>query len=95
MVIDIILDRKGWEEDGRKDWYNIYRLRNIYDYAVANGWDYLASAIDCGTEEDIQNALCIYIDMNDYNPELKDYIRSVKWDVHELPIYNIQSRKEK
>ena len=85
MVIDVILDRRGGGKEGYKDWYNIDKLRDIYDYAVANGWDYLASAIDCGTEEDIQNALCVYIDSNGYNPELKDYIRSVKWDADEFP----------
>lgn len=79
MVIDVILDRRDYETDGLADWYNINALRRIYDYAVDNGWDYLSRAIDGGTEADVKCALCRYIDKNEYNPRIKDYINSVEW----------------
>lgn len=39
----------------------------------------ISMAMDYGTEEDVKRALCDYIDKQDYNPEIKDYINSVDW----------------
>lgn len=37
-------------------------------------YDYLENV-----KEDVRNALCQYIDENEYNPEIKKYINSVNW----------------
>lgn len=81
MIIDMILDRKGFEEDGVMDYYNPKRF---YDMMMAYGEDggsgfAIARAMDCGTEDDVRRELCGYIDRNQYNPEIKDYINSVEW----------------
>ncbi len=39
----------------------------------------ILKALDSGEEPDVKEALCKYIDANDYNPEIKDYIQSVDW----------------
>lgn len=39
----------------------------------------IADAMDGGTEEDVKRELCRYIDAEDYNPEIKDYVNSVDW----------------
>lgn len=39
----------------------------------------ISRAMDYGTEEDVKKALCDYIDNNEYNPEIKKYIRSKEW----------------
>lgn len=80
MVIDIILDRRAFErEDGNYEWYGKRQFRYLYDYAVSFQFDYLGRALDSGEEEDVKLALCRYIDENGYNPNIKEYIRSVKW----------------
>lgn len=39
----------------------------------------ISMAMDYGTEDDVKRALCNYIDKQDYNPAIKDYINSVNW----------------
>lgn len=81
MIIDMILDRKGFEEDGYTDYY---RPKHFYDMMMAYGSDggsgfAIARAMDSGTEDDVRRELCGYIDRNNYNPEIKEYINSVNW----------------
>lgn len=74
MLIDLILDRK----DGDK-----YVVRDLYNYVqdYTDNPDYMAvaRALDAGTETDVISALCDYISHENYNPEICDYICSVKW----------------
>ena len=42
-------------------------------------FDYITIAMDYGTEEDVRKALCRYIDDNEYNEKIKDYINSRAW----------------
>ena len=42
-------------------------------------FDYITLAMDYGTEADVRKALCRYIDDNDYNEKIKDYINSRDW----------------
>lgn len=74
MLIDLILDRK----DGDK-----YVARNLYEYVqdYTDNPDYMAvaRALDAGTEADVISALCDYIEHENYNPEICDYICSVSW----------------
>ena len=79
MVIDVILDRRAFERDGNFTWYTEDKVGDLYEYATFFGFDNLASALDGGGEEDVKDALCEYIESQDYNPEIKDYIRSVRW----------------
>lgn len=72
MIIDLILDRKEGTPYEPKTFYN--SCMGYDDIA-----DEITRAMDVGTEEDIKEALCAYIDNQSYNPEIKNYIRSVKW----------------
>lgn len=71
MIIDAIIEAK---EDG-----DYMGLRYLYDQSVFFGFDSLASAIDCGENADIQRELCKYIDSEEYNPELKEFVNSFDW----------------
>jgi hypothetical protein len=72
MIIDLILDRK----DGVK-----YNPRAFYSDCMGYGRvGYgITRALDNGTEQHVKQALCKYIDDNDYNLTIKDYINSVEW----------------
>lgn len=72
MIIDLILDRK----DGYR--YNAHEFYGeVMEYGEV-GFE-ITRAMDEGTEEDVKNALCQYIDENEYNPEIKKYINYVNW----------------
>lgn len=75
MIIDCILDAKDDPES--------YDAKAFYDYVTDESsifeFDYIASALDCGTNADVQKALCRYIDDNGYNPEIKDFVNSFVW----------------
>ena len=75
MIIDAILDRR----EGLP--YNEKCARYIYDQATFFEMDSLARAFDMGSNEDCQRELARYIDSNDYNESIKDFVYSysVKW----------------
>ena len=78
MIVDRILDRKGFEEDGVMDYYNPREFyHDMMEYG-GSGFD-IARAMDYGTEDDVRKELCKYIDRNNYNPQIKDYINRVNW----------------
>ena len=82
MIIDRILDRKFDIENGYKDEYkarNFYFDCMGYSQVFNHAFDYITIAMDYGTEEDVKKALCKYIDNNEYNPKIKDFIKSVEW----------------
>lgn len=76
MIIVLILDR----QDGAE-----YSPRRFYDEVMDYGsiWPEIAHpiarAMDGGTEEDVKRELCRYIDEQEYNPAIKDYINEVNW----------------
>lgn len=75
MIIDLILDRKDGQQYDAKDFYN-----NILQYEKTFHFrPDISRALDGGTNEDVQRALCAYIDENGWNPAIKDYINSVDW----------------
>lgn len=83
MIIDMLLDRKSWKDSfHNKDiaWGEEH-LRYIYDSASIFRFDYLARAIDSGSEDDIKNALIRYIDDEGYAhiKGLKRFVRSANW----------------
>lgn len=74
MVIDLILDRK----EGFAD-LNAEYLEDMKQYE----FDYINAAIDTNDDDTIKAALCRYIEENEYNPELKNYITSVNWSIEQ------------
>lgn len=77
MIIDLISDRKDSNIYDAytfyNDIFNYYQIdKNIYCENILN-------ALDNGTNEDVQKALCDYIKNNEYNLTLCDYINSVEW----------------
>lgn len=77
MIIDVILDRKHEEEERSQ---SIYNFRNIRDNIKAYEHDYINKAFETDDNKIIQEALCKYIQNNDYPEEIKDYINSRNWN---------------
>lgn len=81
MIIDLILDRKDddtvFTEYGNKPYTAKRFYRQLVEYGEI-GSD-IQRAFDGGTEQDIKRELCRYIDKQEYNPEIKNYINSVTW----------------
>jgi hypothetical protein len=76
MLIDAILDRKDDEEE-RDDFFS-YDRDKLIDYL--DGWyDDVANALKLGDQKKIKMELCSYIDTNEYNPAIKDYINARYW----------------
>ena len=82
MIIDLILDRKDNAEFNGIDTYNahdFYIECMEYNGIFKGIADWITSAMDYGTEEDIKKELCNYIINNGYNEKICDYINSVSW----------------
>lgn len=77
MIIDLILDRKDDESSYNPHDFYVGVMR--YINATPKSATAITLAMDGGTNADVQNALCEYIDWNGYNPHLKSYIRSKEW----------------
>ena len=76
MIIDLILDRKDGVEYDAKKFYNNVRDYESYNFG-SNGA--ISAAMDYGKASDVKRELCAYIENNEYNPEIKNYINSVNW----------------
>lgn len=72
MIIDLILDRKDGYKYSAKSF-----CREVLGYGEI-GFN-ITRAFDEGDEEDIKNALCDYVLVNDYSPAICDYIREQRW----------------
>lgn len=82
MIIDLILDRKDDDENGYGDNYkphDFYMDCMGYNSIFCGIADSILGAMDYGTNKDVQRALCAYIDKNEYNPEIKEYIVTKQW----------------
>lgn len=81
MIIDMILDRKDFEESG---WIE-YNAHDFYCYCMEESSvfhgiaDDITRAMDFGDEDDVRDALCAYVVSNGYNPAVCKYIRSKEW----------------
>ena len=76
MIIDKILDRKdGCTYNAHDFYWDCHKYNTIFE-GIANDILY---CMDEGDETDVRLSLCRYILRNGYNPELCDYICSVKW----------------
>ena len=74
MIIDKICDAMDGDYNPR-DFYNyVSESESIFN----SDWS-ISRSLDCGTNQDVQNALCKYIDVNGYNPEIKKFINKFTW----------------
>lgn len=74
MIIDVILDRK----DGAN--YSPLLILAYTDNRVyGNDFEYILHAFQDLNEDKVKEALKRYIDVQEYNPEIKEYIDSVDW----------------
>ena len=75
MIIDCILDAVDFGDYNPKEFYDY--LTEYYsnsDYSKA-----IARALDSGTNEDIQEAICQYIDANGFSFDIKEKVKSFNW----------------
>ena len=92
MIIDLILDRKdddallaqGYTHKRYSDGALVpleFNAAGFYRDVMRYGdiGRDITAAMDYGENSDVQKALCDYIDGNEYNPAIKDYICSVNW----------------
>ena len=77
MIIDLILDRKDGYPYNAHEFYN--DIRDYERLGVGTHGEDISIAMDYGDNRDVQRVLCQYIDRNEYNPSIKDYIRSQEW----------------
>jgi hypothetical protein len=101
MIIDTILNRK----DGRNIYINgngnaratsLYNAKNFYTDVMQYGeiGHKIAEALDNGQECDVKQALCNYINYNEYNPAICEYINSVQWIESDNDIVSDESEHE-
>lgn len=73
MIIDKICDRMNGAA---------YNPREFYTYLMQDSDEYsqmISAALDGGENSDVQNALCKYIQDNNYNTALIDYVNGADW----------------
>lgn len=83
MIIDLILDRRDNIRDGYQDTFSFNQFyRDCREYAQDFDdeiqWK-IVDTLDVGTNKEVQDVLCEYIDANNYNPQIKEFIRSMNW----------------
>jgi len=72
MIIDLILNRKDGETYSARQFY-----AGVMQYGeIGHG---IAAALDSGENKDVQRELCTYIDEQEYNPDIKNYINDQEW----------------
>lgn len=76
-----VYPRDDVPENFRSGYVWQYSARAMYTEVFGYGGvgHEITYAMDYGTEKDVKRALCDYIDRQEYNPEIKDYINSVNW----------------
>lgn len=75
MLIDLICDRMNGQSYIARDFYNelVQYSEHFKSYVP------VIQALDGGTDADVQAELCHYIDVEQYNSQIKEYVCSVKW----------------
>lgn len=75
MIIDLILDRYNGAAYVTSDFYiNVLEYENIFELSHD-----ITIAMDFSTNKEVQQALCKYIDDNNYNANIKAFINAVNW----------------
>lgn len=76
MIIDLILDRADGTPYNAHDFYTaVSGYAEVFQEIV----EPITKALDCGTENDVKQELCEYVQRLNYNPKICDYINSVEW----------------
>ena len=73
MIIDAILDRRAGCGYLYPEFEYIMKQARFFEF------DYIVDAFCTKQNKAIQEALCKYIDEQNYNPDYKDYINQVDW----------------
>lgn len=89
MIVDRILDRK----DNYGEGYTPAGFCSACREYGAVGAD-IIQAMALGSEEAVKKALCVYVQKNEYNPLLVDYINRVNWVEKTAPSVEIAAAKE-
>lgn len=74
MIVDYILETMEYPKS--------YDARDFYNYIMDDVFDefkYIATALDSGNNDDVQKALCKYLDTQGYNPEIKKFVNAFNW----------------
>ncbi len=75
MIIDLILGRQdGIPYNPRAFYTSVSEYESLFDTEYP-----ISIALDTGTNSDVIQSLTNYINANDYNPDIIDYIKSVSW----------------
>lgn len=75
MIIDLLLDRQdGIPYSPRVFYTSVSEYESLFDTGYT-----ISTALDSGTNSDVIQSLTNYINANDYNPDIIDYIKSVSW----------------
>lgn len=75
MIIDLILDRYNNTAYNAHDFYI-----DVLDYENIDSLGHnISIALDYGSNEDVQKAICDYIDRNEYNANIKRFVCAVDW----------------
>ena len=75
MIIDCILDAVDFGDYNPKEFYDY--LTEYYSKSVQS--KAIARALDSGTNEDIQEAICHNIYANGFNSDIKLKLKSFNW----------------
>ena len=89
MIVDRILDRK---DNCGEDYTPAGFCSACREYGAV-GAD-IVQAVALGSEEAVKKALCVYVQKNEYNPLLVDYINRVNWVEKTAPEVEIAAAKE-
>jgi len=74
MIIDKICDAMDGDYNPR-DFYNCV---NDHEMGFPSNHP-ISRALDGGTNQDVQKALCSYVDVNEYNADIKKFINKFTW----------------
>ena len=76
MIIDLILDKR---DDNDNEPLTERAIKYLLDECDIFGFTEIRRAVYSRNERAIKTALCEYIDNNEYNPDLKDFINNTTW----------------
>lgn len=76
MIIDLICSKKELKNNKP---LSPESIRYILEECRIFEFDEIAAAVNSRNNDETKKALCRYIDRNEYNPDLKDFINNTIW----------------
>ena len=76
MIIDLICSKKELKNNKP---LSPESIRYILEECRIFEFDEIAAAVNSRNNGEMKKALCGYIDRNEYNPDLKDFINNTIW----------------